>query len=65
VLQTFEEGGYQGVAFVLDLTERNRAADTLRELQVQLAHAKPSGNDGAARWLHRARSQSADWCRTQ
>ena len=36
---TFEEGGYQGVAFVLDLTERNRAADTLRELQVQLAHA--------------------------
>ena len=36
---TFEEGGYQGVAFVLDLTERNRAADALRELQVELAHA--------------------------
>ena len=36
---TFEEGGYQGVAFVLDLTERKRAADALRALQMQLAHA--------------------------
>ena len=36
---TFEEGGYQGVAFVLDLTERKRAADALRELQTELAHA--------------------------
>jgi C4-dicarboxylate-specific signal transduction histidine kinase len=37
---TFEDGGgYQGVAFVLDLAERKRAADALRELQVELAHA--------------------------
>ena len=36
---TFEEGDYQGVAFVLDLTERKRAADALRELQMELAHA--------------------------
>ena len=36
---TFEEGGYQGVAFVLDLTERKRAADALRALQMDLAHA--------------------------
>jgi PAS domain S-box-containing protein len=36
---TFEEGGHQGVAFVLDLTERKRDADALRELQVELAHA--------------------------
>jgi C4-dicarboxylate-specific signal transduction histidine kinase len=36
---TFEEGGHQGVAFVLDLTERKRNADAMRELQVELAHA--------------------------
>ena len=36
---TLEQGGYQGVAFVLDLTERNRAADALRALQTDLAHA--------------------------
>jgi PAS domain S-box-containing protein len=35
----FEEGVYQGVAFVLDLTERKRATDALRELQMELAHA--------------------------
>ena len=35
----FEDGGYQGVAFVLDLTERKRAADALRALQMDLAHA--------------------------
>ena len=39
MLATFEEGDYQGVAFVLDLTERKRAADALRELQMELAHA--------------------------
>jgi PAS domain S-box-containing protein len=38
-LATFEEGGYQGVAFVLDLTERKRAADALRGVQMELAHA--------------------------
>lgn len=36
---TFEQGGYQGVAFVLDLTERKRAADALHALQTDLAHA--------------------------
>jgi len=36
---TFEEGGNHGVAFVLDLTEREHAADTLREMQMELAHA--------------------------
>jgi PAS domain S-box-containing protein len=35
----FEEGGQQGVAFVLDLTERKRAAEELRALQTELAHA--------------------------
>ena len=28
---TFDEGGSQGVAFVLDLTERKRAEEALRE----------------------------------
>jgi PAS domain S-box-containing protein len=36
---TFEEDAYQGVAFVLDLTERKRAADAMREVQAELAHA--------------------------
>ena len=36
---TFEEDAYQGVAFVLDLTERKRAADAMREVQMELAHA--------------------------
>ena len=35
----FEQGEYQGVAFVLDLTERKRAADALSALQTDLAHA--------------------------
>jgi PAS domain S-box-containing protein len=34
-----EEGGNKGVAFVLDLTERERAVEALREVQVELAHA--------------------------
>ncbi|HTE40015.1 MAG TPA: ATP-binding protein, partial [Steroidobacteraceae bacterium] len=38
-LATFEEDGNQGVAFALDLTERKRSADALRELQMELAHA--------------------------
>jgi PAS domain S-box-containing protein len=33
---TFEEGGDQGVAFVLDLTERKRAEETLRESERKL-----------------------------
>ena len=34
----FEEGGNDGVAFVLDLTERKRAEDALHEAQAVLAH---------------------------
>ena len=37
---TFEEGGNQGVAFVLDLTERKRAEEALREREAQLAEAR-------------------------
>jgi PAS domain S-box-containing protein len=34
----FEEGGEEGVAFVLDLTERKRAEQALRELESEFAH---------------------------
>ncbi|MBP0620994.1 AAA family ATPase [Cupriavidus sp. LEh25] len=36
---TFEEDAYHGVAFVLDLTDRKRAAEAMREVQAELAHA--------------------------
>jgi len=36
---TFEEDAGQGVAFVLDLTERKSAADAMREVQMELTHA--------------------------
>jgi PAS domain S-box-containing protein len=35
----FEDDAYEGVAFVLDLTERKRAGEALRALQMELAHA--------------------------
>src|SRR5215813_7881117 len=35
---SFEEGGNDGVGFVLDLTERKRAEDALHEAQAVLAH---------------------------
>jgi PAS domain S-box-containing protein len=34
-----EEAGHQGVTFVLDLTERKRAEEALRDAQMELAHA--------------------------
>src|SRR5262249_34831816 len=34
----FEEGGTEGVAFVLDLTERKRAEEALRGLESDFAH---------------------------
>ncbi|HTO66464.1 MAG TPA: ATP-binding protein, partial [Bradyrhizobium sp.] len=35
----FEEGGDKSIGFVIDLTERKRAAEALREVQTELAHA--------------------------
>ena len=35
---SLEEGGKQGVAFVLDLTERQRATEAMHEVQAELAH---------------------------
>ena len=34
----FQEGGNDGVAFVLDLTERKRVEDSLRQAQAELSH---------------------------
>ncbi len=36
---SFDDGTNQGVSFVLDLTERKRAEEALRQMQAQLAHA--------------------------
>jgi PAS domain S-box-containing protein len=36
---TFEEGGAEGVAFVLDLTERRQSEQALQKAQAELAHA--------------------------
>ena len=36
---SFDETGKQGVAFVLDLTERKRAEEAVRKVQMELAHA--------------------------
>jgi PAS domain S-box-containing protein len=45
---TFEEGGNQGVAFVLDLTERKRAEQALRRSEAYLAEAQRLGHSGVA-----------------
>ncbi|WP_414718643.1 trifunctional serine/threonine-protein kinase/ATP-binding protein/sensor histidine kinase [Trinickia sp.] len=42
----FEEHGTQGVAFVLDLSERKRAEADLREMQTELAHANRAATMG-------------------
>jgi hypothetical protein len=44
---TFEEGGNQGVAFVLDLTERNRAEEALRESEAKFRDYAETASD----WL--------------
>jgi PAS domain S-box-containing protein len=44
----FEEGGNQGVAFVLDLTERKKAEDQLRRSEAYLAEAQKLSHTGSA-----------------
>ena len=42
----FEEAGNEGVAFVVDLTERKRAEAEAREMQMELAHANRMATTG-------------------
>jgi PAS domain S-box-containing protein len=44
---TYEKGGNQGVAFVLDLTERKRAEEALRRSQANLAEAQRLSHTGS------------------
>src|SRR6476659_7240890 len=45
---TFEKGGNQGVAFVLDLTERKRGEERLRHSEAYLAEAQRLSHTGSA-----------------
>src|SRR5438477_1286812 len=47
---TFEEGGNQGVAFVLDLTERKRAEQALMRSEAYLAQAQKLTHTGSWAW---------------
>jgi PAS domain S-box-containing protein len=47
---TFEEGGNQGVAFVLDLTERKLADEALRRSEAYLAEAQRLSHIGSFGW---------------
>ena len=45
---TFEDGGDEGVAFVLDLTERQRADEALRRSELYLAEAQRLSHTGTS-----------------
>ena len=45
---TFEDGGDEGVAFVLDLTERQRADEALRRSESYLAEAQRLSHTGTS-----------------
>src|SRR5712672_1527619 len=57
---TFEEGGNQGVAFVLDLTERKRAEQALMRSEAYLAETQKLTHTGT--WAWDARSQTVLFC---
>ena len=57
---TFEEGGNQGVAFVLDLTERKRAEQALMRSEAYLAEAQKLTHTGS--WVWDPRSEKVLYC---
>src|ERR1700727_3147786 len=57
---TFEEGGNQGVAFVLDLTERKRAEQALVRSEAYLAEAQKLTHTGS--WAWDVRTQKVLYC---
>jgi PAS domain S-box-containing protein len=57
---TFEEGGNQGVAFVLDLTERKCAEEALVRSEAYLAETQKLTHTGT--WAWNARSQKVLFC---
>jgi PAS domain S-box-containing protein len=46
----FQEGGNEGVAFVLDLSERKRSDEALRSSEAYLAEAQRLSHTGSFRW---------------
>jgi PAS domain S-box-containing protein len=56
----FEEGGNEGVAFVLDLTERKRAEQALVRSEAYLAETQKLTHTGT--WAWDARSQTVLFC---
>jgi PAS domain S-box-containing protein len=57
---TFEEGGNQGAAFVLDLTERKRAEQALIRSEAYLVETQQLTHTGS--WAWDARSQMVLYC---
>jgi PAS domain S-box-containing protein len=57
---TLEEGGNQGVAFVLDLTERKRAEQSLMRSEAYLAETQKLTHTGS--WAWDARSRKVLYC---
>ena len=57
---TYEEDGNQGVAFVLDLTERKRAEQALMRSEAYLAETQKLTHTGS--WAWDARSQKVLYC---
>ena len=54
---TFEESGKQGVALVLDLTERKRTEQALRDSEAKFRDFAETASTGSAKWVRIANSR--------